>query len=390
MSNRIERIVLAGGGTAGHVNPLLSVAKALETMDGRVQICVIGTAQGLETRLVPAAGFELDTIDKLPFPRSLNMDALRFPFRWVTQSRRVRDILERHQPQVVVGFGGYVAAPVYVQAHRLGLPIVIHEQNARAGMANKLGARWARLIATTYDNTGLKPRNGATMRTIGLPLRPPIARLCDELHEHRQETRVSCARQLGLDPSRSILVVTGGSLGAVSLNNALAGASAALLDHTQVVHLTGRGRDDEVRRTVAERAGAAALNDLDPAHVGQGDYHVSPYLERIDLAFGCADLVVCRAGAGTVAELAALGLPAVYVPLPIGNGEQRYNVQPLIDAGGGVVVDDHEFTQAWVERHIVELIDDEQRLAQLGARAWSYGIRDAAQVLATCIFKMGE
>ena len=388
VNTRISHVVLAGGGTAGHVNPLLAVAAALNDIDEDVKISVIGTAQGLESRLVPAAGYELDTIAKVPFPRRPNMDALRFPARWVREGRRTREILIRRHTQVVVGFGGYASAPVYAQAHRLGVPIIIHEQNARAGLANRLGARWASLIATAYDDTGLNPHGNAHIRRVGLPLRPAIAELSKAFRERRHETRLACASQLGLDPNRPIMVVTGGSLGAASLNHAVAQASSVLLKHTQIVHLTGRGKGEQVRRTVAARCGETVLNDIDEGHAGQGDYHVAEYLERIDLAFGCADLIVCRAGAGTVCELSALGLPAVYVPLPIGNGEQRFNVQPLIDAGGGIVVDDHVFTDVWVEQHIVPLLSDPEHLRELGRHAWSYGIRDAADTLARYVLEI--
>ena len=137
-------------------------------------------------------------------------------------------------------------------------------------------------------------------------------------------------------------------------------------------------------------AGADAINDLDPTHAGQGDYHVAQYLERIDLAFACADLVICRAGAGTVCELTALGLPAVYVPLPIGNGEQRFNAQPVVAADGGIIVNDSDFTPEWVRGHVAELLDNPQRLHELGDHAWQYGIRDAADIMARHILNLAK
>ena len=154
------------------------------------------------------------------------------------------------------------------------------------------------------------------------------------------------------------------------------------------IHLTGKGKIAQVEADVTAKAGADALNDLDPAHAGQGDYHVAQYLERIDLAFACADLVICRAGAGTVCELTALGLPAIYVPLPIGNGEQRFNAQPVVDADGGMMVADSDFTAAWVRDHIAGLLDDPQRLHELGDHAWQYGIRDAADIMARHILSL--
>ena len=384
----MTNIVLAGGGTAGHVNPLLSVADAIRRIEPDAGLSVIGTAVGLEHDLVPQAGYELDTVEKVPFPRGPNKDALTFPWRWSREKRKVRAILERRQAQVVVGFGGYASAPVYSVAHAMGIPVVIHEQNARAGMANKLGAQWASFIGTAYENTGLKPGKGTTIERVGLPLRPAIAQLAAHIRTDYPAVRAQAAAQLGIDPGRPVVVVTGGSLGALSLNTAVAGAAADLLKRAQVIHLTGKGKIAQVEADVTAKAGADALNDLDPAHAGQGDYHVAQYLERIDLAFACADLVICRAGAGTVCELTALGLPAIYVPLPIGNGEQRFNAQPVVDADGGMMVNDSDFTAAWVHDHIAGLLDDPQRLHELGDHAWQYGIRDAADIMARHILSL--
>lgn len=384
----MTNIVLAGGGTAGHVNPLLSVADAIRRIEPDAGLSVIGTAVGLEHDLVPQAGYELDTVEKVPFPRRPNKDALTFPWRWSREKRKVRAILERRKAQVVVGFGGYASAPVYSVAHTMGIPVVIHEQNARAGMANKLGAKWASFIGTAYENTGLKPGKGTTIERVGLPLRPAIAQLAARIRTDYPAVRAQAAAQLGIDPGRPVVVITGGSLGALSLNTAVAGAAADLLKRAQVIHLTGKGKIAQVEADVTAKAGADALNDLDPAHAGQGDYHVAQYLERIDLAFACADLVICRAGAGTVCELTALGLPAIYVPLPIGNGEQRFNAQPVVDADGGMMVADSDFTAAWVRDHIAGLLDDPQRLHELGDHAWQYGIRDAADIMARHILSL--
>ncbi|NMN01678.1 UDP-N-acetylglucosamine--N-acetylmuramyl-(pentapeptide) pyrophosphoryl-undecaprenol N-acetylglucosamine transferase [Bifidobacterium panos] len=386
----MKHIVLAGGGTAGHVNPLLSVAEAIRRLDPQAQVSVIGTAVGLERDLVPAAGYELDAIEKVPFPRRPNMAALRFPAQWRRESAKVRRILESRHADVVAGFGGYASAPAYAVAHRMGLPLVIHEQNARAGMANKLGARWADFIGVVYEGTGLKPRKGGDLARVGLPLRPVIADLAARFEHDRADVRRQAAVQLGVDPARPLVLVTGGSLGAVSLNRAVAGASAELLRVAQVVHLTGKGKADEVRRLVAANASEDCITGLGAESEGTGDYHIAEYLERIDLAFACVDLVVCRSGAGTVAELTALGLPAVYVPLPIGNGEQRFNAQPVVEAGGGLMVADAEFTPSWVSEHVPALLSDAPGLRRMGGKAWEYGIRDAADTMARHILDLAN
>ncbi|MCI1983174.1 MAG: UDP-N-acetylglucosamine--N-acetylmuramyl-(pentapeptide) pyrophosphoryl-undecaprenol N-acetylglucosamine transferase [Bifidobacteriaceae bacterium] len=381
-------VVLAGGGTAGHVNPLLSIASAIRMLRPDAHITVIGTQKGLEARLVPAAGFDLKTINKVPFPRRPNLDALKFPARWIHETRSVRHILEEEHADVVVGVGGYAAAPAYRAGHKAGLPVVIHEQNAKAGLANKLGARWADFVGTAYDNTGLSVREGAQLRRVGLPLREAIATLAVRLETDPSAARTEAAAQLGLDPRRPVIVVTGGSLGALSINRAVSASAAALLAHAQVVHLTGKNKIDDVRKTVTQVAGRQNLNGLGADSLGKGDYHVAEYLEHIELAFACADLVVCRSGAGTVSEIAALGLPAIYVPFPIGNGEQRFNAAPVVAAGGGQLIDDADFTAEWVKTHVPDLLADTEALTTMRQRAWTYGVRDAADTMAHVIIDL--
>lgn len=397
-------LVLAGGGTAGHVNPLLSIAQAIRAQRPQAHISILGTSVGLEARLVPAAGFELTTIQKVPFPRSVNLDALKFPYRWIKERKAVSHLLSSSNADVVVGVGGYAAAPAYVAAHRAGLPLVIHEQNARAGMANKLGARWAQFVGTVYDDTGLpqqpessdaqasssSPASVHGVHRVGLPLRQAIAQACEKIETNPQAAREESARALGLDPHRPIVVVTGGSLGAMSLNEAIAGACDALLEHAQVIHLTGKGKLAQVRETVTRIIGRQHLAGLGEDQAGQGDYHAAEYLEHIELAFLCADLVVCRSGAGTVSEIAALGLPAVYVPLPIGNGEQKFNAEPVVEAGGGMLVDDKDFTSQWVSKNLMELLADSARLQRMRQAAASWGVRNAAQVMASTILAIAD
>ncbi len=383
-------IVLAGGGTAGHVNPLLAVADAIKNREPEAHVSVIGTAVGLEKNLVPQAGYELDTIEKVPFPRKPNLDALKFPIRWLREKRKVANILNKRKANIVVGFGGYAAAPVYSQAHSQHIPIVIHEQNAKAGMANKLGARWAAKIGTVYENTGLHASKSAEIERVGLPLRPAIAKLCEKFAEDCDSACVQGACKLGLDPRKPIILVTGGSLGAKSINLSVAKASKDLLKYSQIIHLTGRAKSKEVRDIVAKQVGESQINDISPENAGKGDYHIAEYLERIDWAFACADLVICRSGAGTVAEISALGLPAVYVPLPIGNGEQRFNAEPVVKAGGAVIVNDADFTEEWLCNEGLALLKDEKRLQNMRENAWKYGIRNAADVMAKRILEIAK
>ena len=199
-------------------------------------------------------------------------------------------------------------------------------------------------------------------------MRPAIASLTKRIGDDRAAVRRESAAQLGVDPNRPLVLVTGGSLGAQSLNRAIASSAADLLAHAQIIHLTGRGKISEVRELVTASAGADVLTGIGPESAGQGDYHTAEYLERIDLAFACADLVICRAGAGSVSELAA----------------------PVVNAGGGLLVADKDLTPQWVHEHVPDLLADHERLAEFGRKAWEYGIRNAAEIMARHVLQLAE
>ncbi|ROS77213.1 undecaprenyldiphospho-muramoylpentapeptide beta-N-acetylglucosaminyltransferase [Cellulomonas sp. PhB143] len=371
-TTRAASVVLAGGGSAGHVNPLLSVADELRSRDQGVSVTVLGTAEGLEADLVPRRGYPLVTVPRVPLPRRPGADWFRFPGRLVRAVRAAGAAMDAARADVVVGFGGYVSTPAYLAARRRRIPVVVQEQNARPGLANKLGARWAARVAVTFPGTPLRDAV-----VTGLPLRHEIATLVAQRSADASAVRASAAAELGLDPGLRTLLVTGGSLGAQRLNEAVPGVAAELAERgVQVLHLTGRGKAEGVR---------AALEGALGAGPGAERYVVREYLDGMHLAYAVADLVVCRAGAGTVCELAALGVPAVYVPLPVGNGEQRLNAAPLVDAGGGVLVDDAALGPAWVSAHVVPLLEDDAALRRMAGAAAAHGVRDGAARVADLV-----
>ncbi|MGN6272987.1 MAG: UDP-N-acetylglucosamine--N-acetylmuramyl-(pentapeptide) pyrophosphoryl-undecaprenol N-acetylglucosamine transferase [Protaetiibacter sp.] len=347
--------LMAGGGTAGHVNPLLATADRLREREPDAEVLVLGTAEGLEARLVPARGYELVTIPRLPFPRRPNADALRFPARWRQSVERTREILRERGVDAVVGFGGYAAAPAYSAAHKEQLPLVIHEANARPGIANRLGARYTSYVATVFPGTRI--RNG---RVLGLPLRREIESL------DRFTARRGAYAAFDLEAGRPTLLVTGGSLGARRLNEGISQAIDALLGSGwQVLHITG------------DRAPV-----VDPGLPG---YRILEYCDRMDLALATADLAVSRAGSATVSELAALGIPAVFVPYAVGNGEQALNAREAVDAGGALLVPDADFDAEWVRGPLLRLLDDPALVADMAARMAATGRRDGADRLVDLI-----
>ncbi|MBR6459490.1 MAG: undecaprenyldiphospho-muramoylpentapeptide beta-N-acetylglucosaminyltransferase [Actinomycetaceae bacterium] len=369
------KVVLAGGGTAGHVNPLLATATLLR--ERGADVVVVGTREGLEADLVPNAGFSFETIDRVPFPRRPNMNALRFPRDFHRVRAQTGRICDDFQPDVLVGFGGYVSTPMYLEASKRSIPIVLHEQNAKPGLANKLGARMAHTVALTFASTPLKAAKGTTI-TVGLPLRPAIAELAFLGADERAGRRLKAADNLGLNPEMPTLLVTGGSLGAQHINEVLEACLEPIADaDIQVLHLTGKGKDEPIR-TALEKSSAGE------------HYHVREYLETMEDAYALADLVVCRSGAGTVAELAALGIPAVYVPLPIGNGEQELNAADVVAAGGGILVRNADFTAHVLVNEVLPLLGQPETLRTMGAAARSTSPTDAAERLADVIIGVAE
>ncbi len=343
-------VVVAGGGTAGHIEPALNLADALCAAVPGAVVTALGTAGGLETTLVPARGYRLELIPAVPLPRRPGRDLLTLPARLRGAIRAVRALLARERADVLVGFGGYVATPAYLAA-RGRVPIVVHEANARAGLANRVGARLTPYVAETV--AGSLPR----ARLVGIPLRSEIATL------DRTGRRDGARRALGLDPQRPVLLVSGGSQGARRINEAVRAAAPALVERgIQLLHVVGPRNTDQL-------------------YDGLPGYRTVGYVERMADAYAAADLMLCRAGAMTCAELAAVGLPAIYVPLPIGNGEQRLNALPVVEAGGGVLVPDAALGAGRVVSETLRLLTDPARLAAAGRAAAGFGRPDAATAL---------
>ena len=360
---RAVHVVLAGGGTAGHVEPALAVADALRRRDPDVGITMLGTARGLENRLVPARGYDLALIPPVPLPRSLTPSLLTVPARMRTAVHETTEILKSVGADVVVGFGGYVALPAYLAARGAKLPFVVHEANAKPGLANRWGARFTPFVASSVDDTRL-----AHAQVLGIPVRRAISTL------DRAATRAEARRQLGLLPDAPTLLVSGGSQGARSLNRAVVGAIADLLAAgVQVLHVAGPAQVGDVEA------------DRPEAIDGQPPYLLVPYIDRMDFAYAAADLMLCRAGAMTCAELTVVGLPAVYVPLPHGNGEQRFNAQPIVDSRGGIMVSDANLRADWIRDNLIPLITNPRRLRTMSKRAADLGRPDADEKIVDMI-----
>ncbi|MDQ2811142.1 MAG: undecaprenyldiphospho-muramoylpentapeptide beta-N-acetylglucosaminyltransferase [Actinomycetota bacterium] len=363
------RVLLAGGGSAGHIEPALALADALRRIDPGAEITCLGTERGLETRLIPLRGYSLELIPAVPMPRSVTPRLLTVPGRLAGAISAAAAVLDRTGAQVLVGFGGYVATPAYLAARRRRVPIVVHEANPKPGLANRLGARFTTHVFTGHPDAQLK-----NAEYIGIPIRREIAEL------DRLGLGDKARAHFGLRPDLPVLLVTGGSQGARSINTAVFGAAGWLRDAgVQVLHIIGprNGHDAPVTRKGEAEAGGVP-------------YVASPYIDRMDLAYAAADFALCRAGAMTCAELTAVGLPAAYVPLPIGNGEQRLNALPVVQHGGGMLVADAELTPEWIRDTLLPVLVNIDQVADMSEAAATLGRGDADRLLAEAVIEIVE
>jgi UDP-N-acetylglucosamine--N-acetylmuramyl-(pentapeptide) pyrophosphoryl-undecaprenol N-acetylglucosamine transferase len=330
----------------------------LRQADSGIQVTCLGTQRGLETRLVPMRGYELALIPAVPLPRSVSPRLLTVPGRLAGAVHSAGTVLERVHADVLVGFGGYVATPAYLAAKRHKVPIVVHEANPFPGIANRLGARLTTHVFTGHPDTKLR-----NAQYLGLPIRRQIAEL------DRFALGDKARANFGLRTDLPVLLVFGGSQGAKSLNHALAGAIDAIRGAgVQVLHVTGPRNATEVQ--------------VPPGAV---PYAAVPYVDRMDLAYAAADFALCRAGAMTCAELTAVGLPAAYVPLPIGNGEQRLNALPIVQRGGGLLVEDDELTADWIKGSLLPVLTNIDQVAAMSEAAAALGRKDADRWLAKAV-----
>ena len=359
------KIVIAGGGTAGHVTPAIAVALALSGDD----VSFLGTSAGVEARLVPEAGWPLMFIDVRGFDRSRPWSIA--PAGWSAMGALgdARGLLKKLRPDVCLGMGGYVSLPVCLAARSLHVPVVVHEQNIVLGLANRVLKKAAARVAVSYEETleGLGDRGAF----VGNPIRPEIASL-----------DVSSERELGwkrfeLDPTRKTLLAFGGSLGARTINEAALGLGIRWRDRSdlQILHIIGPSAYDSFEQRVREEVRGSRLI-----------YRTESYVKRMAEVYAAADFALCRGGATTIAELGAVGLPALIVPYPHHRDRQQERQARILEAAGAAFVLPDEVARPDVIAEKIEpLIGDDRALAHMRAATASFGRPDAAPRLASIV-----
>ena len=349
-------IVLAGGGTGGHLVPGLAVAEELRRNLPDARVVFIGTKRPVEEHMVPRAGFELRTVDAPRTPERV-WQWPAYPFRLMASISRAKAALRELSPGVVVGLGGYGSVPVVLAAKKLGVPIALMEQNSVPGKANRLLSRWALEVYAQFESSRARFRNPDRVLLLGNPLRDSITK----------GSRERAAKRFSLEPGRRTLLILGGSQGARTVNESVSLALGEFeqAGPVQIIHQTGSLDFDRVQG----RYKASGIRS-----------HVVAFLDDMPEALAAADLVISRAGATTLAEIAACGKPSVLVPYPFAaEDHQRLNAEVYEKAGAAVMIRNAEFTPVEAGRVVKEMLFDEIRLRRMGDAAKTLAKLDATR-----------
>jgi len=364
-------VLFAAGGTAGHVFPAIAVAKALVELDPQLEPVFVGSAERIEATLVAESGFRFHPIEAMPVPRRLSPRLLRVPFSTRRAIKQTMAIARQERTVGTVSFGGFVSFPLARVAWKMQLPLVVHEQNAVPGLANRLAARWADKVAVSIPSSVHRIKRPERCAVTGNPVREEILQL------DRQERRLAARERFGLRPDRTTLLVFGGSQGARSINNAIIAANHLWGDsELQILHATGRATYETTARSWAR-----TREQVRGPHASVVDF-----IDSMADAYAAADIVVCRAGATSIAELSALGIPAVLVPYPHATADhQSENAKALERAGGAAVITDRELSGERLVEVVKPWIDDPAAADKVASASRAFGRRDAAHNVARLV-----
>jgi UDP-N-acetylglucosamine--N-acetylmuramyl-(pentapeptide) pyrophosphoryl-undecaprenol N-acetylglucosamine transferase len=356
------RVLIAGGGTGGHLFPALAIAEELRRQVPDAEILFLGGDRGLEGRIVPQEGFDLTTVPIRGWSRKLNWQTMAFPWFLLRGMWRSFMVLRRFRPGVVVGTGGYVSGPAVLLAALMGIPALIQEQNSLPGTTTRMLSSRVDQVHLSFPQSRSFFRRKDHLRVSGNPLRRGL----------NQVDRAKAAAAWDLDPGRKTVLVMGGSQGAHSINMAVAqGFDRLVAEDIQLIWQTGKQDFDQICRQFAERGPKTVI-------VG--------FIQNMGYAYGAADVVVCRAGATTVAEIAACGLPAILVPYPFATADhQRINAQALLRSGAAEMVCNHELGHNRLIPVLLALLRDDRRLREMAERSRELGRPEAAKAVARAI-----
>jgi UDP-N-acetylglucosamine--N-acetylmuramyl-(pentapeptide) pyrophosphoryl-undecaprenol N-acetylglucosamine transferase len=368
MSGR--RYILAGGGTSGHVNPALAIADQLKQDHPDTEIRFLGTARGIERDVVGRSGYPFEAIRARPLPYRLSPKLFRALFDYLAGRRQCRHLMQAFRPHAVIGTGGYVCSPVVAAAASLGIPVLLHEQNAYPGRSNRLMARRSQVVCTSFPGTEKWFAPGTRVVLTGNPVRAVFFR----------QTRAQARQALAIAPEQMLVLVLGGSLGARTINRAVLGLADVMRQPEdwpdglpQIILAAGKRDYADV---CAQAEGLTAW------------LTVRDYIHDIHVVMAAADLILCRSGANTCSELAALGLPSILVPYPHAAGDhQTYNARAFQDAGAALLCPDDQLTATYLAERLRELLADPSRRFAMGQAAATLARPDAAVDICRCLYE---
>lgn len=357
------KLIVSGGGTGGHINPAIAIAKYIKEKEPDSEILYVGTEHGLEKKLVPAQNIKIKYIDVHGLRRSLSPMNIVYGIKAIRAVSDGKKIIDEFHPDIVIGTGGYVCGPLLLAASKMGIPTIIHEQNVFPGLTVKLLADKVSAVATSFDTTKNYLKKHKKIVLTGNPVR------ADLLKVTRYEARI----KFNLDEKPTVLIM-GGSLGARSINDALTEIIVKnLADEYNIIASTGERNYDEVMKKIKDSG-----TEIPP------NITVMPYIYNTDFAFAASDLIVCRTGAVTVSELAASGKPSIVVPSPnVAHNHQEYNAKYLSDRGAAVLIHDSELTGVGLNAQIKTLINDKTLLSDMSRKAKTAAIFDATDKIYT-------
>ena len=365
------KILLAGGGTAGHINPALAIAGYIKEKEPSSEILFVGTKKGMESSLVPKSGYTIKYVEVEGLSKKLTIKNIRSLIHMITAKGKCKKIIKEFRPDVVIGTGGYVCAPAVMAANSLGVPTLIHEQNVFPGSAIKLLSKTSSVTAISFDDSRKYLADAKEIIFSGNPIRPSV------LKSDRESARAS----LGLGEEK-FLVIFGGSLGAAKINSvALAYIGSGMLPpECRVLFATGERNYNEVETMIG------AENISVPENV-----EVVPYIHNMDEAMNAADVAVCRSGAITVSELCALSKPAIFVPSPnVTNNHQEYNARALSDSGAAITILEKDFNFVSLKTALNSILTDDSKLEQMQIQSSKVGTTSALNIIHSTLTELAK
>lgn len=357
------RIVLSGGGTGGHIYPAVAVARQLEAEDGHAEVLYIGGTRGLESKLVPQEKIPFKSIDITGFRRKLSMENVKTIMRFLKGVKASKDMLRQFKPDVVVGTGGYVCGPVVYAASKLGIPTLIHEQNAIPGLTNKFLSRYADTVAVSFAGTESSFPGSKRVIYTGNPRATTVAAASPQRGY----------ASLGIAEGSTVILVVGGSRGAKAINKAMIEMAPFVGkgNGAHYVYVTGEPYFEETRKEIRQKLGGIP-NEL----------HIVPYINNMPEVLACTSLIVNRAGASFLAEITALGIPSVLIPSPnVTNNHQEANARQLEGEGAAVVILEKDLTGPNLLTAIQSIVVNEELRKQMSQDSLRLGKRDSAAVI---------